>query len=191
MKKFLLSSGLVLTFIVYALLLRNHKSDDAVVTPPAGLVVASVEPSTAPSFQDSPLPDSPSPLPSPLPSPTLAAVIASPAIKPSPKPSPIPSPSPKSTGQYKNGTYTGSTADAYYGNIQVKAIISGGKITDVQFLQYPSDRRNSIAINTQAMPYLKSEAIQIQGSQVDIVSGATDSSLAFRQSLHSALQQAL
>ncbi|HEX3096025.1 MAG TPA: hypothetical protein VHQ20_02810, partial [Patescibacteria group bacterium] len=47
----------------------------------------------------------------------------------------IPTAPPVSAGKYKDGTYTGSVADAYYGNIQVKAIISGGKITDVIFLQ--------------------------------------------------------
>src|ERR1035437_6624828 len=68
----------------------------------------------------------------------------------------------------KDGQYTGSAADALYGNIQVMAVIQGGKITDVQFLQYPSDRSNSVRINQQAMPYLKQEAITAQSSQVDI-----------------------
>lgn len=93
-------------------------------------------------------------------------------------------------GMYKDGQYTGNVADAYYGNIQVKAIIANGKITDVQFLQYPSNRQTSIEINTQAMPYLQQEAIAAQSAQVDIVSGATDSSQAFRQSLASALVKA-
>lgn len=91
---------------------------------------------------------------------------------------------------YKDGTYTGSVADAFYGNIQVEAIIKNGKIVDVQFLQYPNDRENSIAINTQAMPYLKQEAIQAQGANVNIISGATDTSQAFIQSLTDALNQA-
>lgn len=91
---------------------------------------------------------------------------------------------------YKDGTYTGDAKDAFYGTIQVKATISGGKITDVQFLQYPNDRDTSIQINQQAMPYLKQEAIQAQSANVDIVSGATDSSRAFRESLQSALDQA-
>lgn len=97
----------------------------------------------------------------------------------------------QSSGQYKNGTYTGSVADAYYGNIQVQAVISGGRLSDVIFLQYPSDRNRSIAINTQAMPYLKSEAIQAQSANVDIISGASDSSSAFVQSLGDALAQAV
>ena len=94
------------------------------------------------------------------------------------------------TPPYKDGSYTGNSTDAFYGNIQVQAIISGGKITDVQFLQYPSDRSRSVAINTFAMPNLKQEAIQAQSANVDIVSGATDSSNAFIESLSSALSKA-
>jgi uncharacterized protein with FMN-binding domain len=95
-----------------------------------------------------------------------------------------------STSTYKDGQYTGTTADAYYGNIQVQATISGGKLTDVQFLQYPNDRQNSVEINSQAMPYLKQEAIQAQSAHVNTISGATDTSLAFVQSLSSALTSA-
>jgi len=101
-----------------------------------------------------------------------------------------PTPVVKKTGLYTDGTYTGNVADAYYGNIQVQAIIQNGKITDVQFLQYPSDRNTSIRINNVAMPILKSEAITAQNANVDIVSGATDSSQAFQQSLGGALAQA-
>jgi len=99
-------------------------------------------------------------------------------------------PPPTTTGVYKDGTYTGSVADAFYGNVQVSAIISGGKISDVQFLQYPNDRRQSIQINTQAMPLLKQEAIQAQSANVNGVSGASQTSGAFVQSLQSALSQA-
>jgi len=91
---------------------------------------------------------------------------------------------------YKDGTYTGSAANAFYGNIQVEATISGGKITAVQFLQYPQDNPHSISVNSQAMPYLQQEAIQAQSAQVNTVTGATDTSQAFIQSLSSALSQA-
>ena len=91
---------------------------------------------------------------------------------------------------YKDGSYTGTAADAIYGYIQVKATVQGGKLTDVEFLQYPNDRRNSVEINTQAMPMLKQQAITAQTAQVDGVSGATDTSQAFVQSLGNALQQA-
>lgn len=94
------------------------------------------------------------------------------------------------TSFYKDGTYTGDAADAYYGNIQVQATIQNGQITDIQFLQYPNDRGESIEINTQAIPILKQEAISSQKAQVDVVSGATDSSQAFVESLQSALNKA-
>lgn len=91
---------------------------------------------------------------------------------------------------YKDGSYTGSVADAQWGVVQVQAVIKGGKITDVQWLQYPNDRNRSIYINSYADPQLTSEAVQAQSANVDIVTGATDSSEAFMQSLSDALAQA-
>ncbi len=102
----------------------------------------------------------------------------------------VPNNSVHTNNSYKDGQYTGDVTDAFYGNVQVKAIIKNGKLTDVQFLDYPQDRRNSIEINSQAMPLLTQEAIQSQNSNVDIVSGATATSQAFIQSLQSALSQA-
>lgn len=109
-------------------------------------------------------------------SPTLTA-------PPSKNPTYIPS-------SYRDGEYLGDVTDAYYGNVQVKATIQSGQITDIQFLDYPRDRRTSIIINTRAMPLLISEAIQAQNADVDIISGATQTSAAFRISLRSALTQA-
>lgn len=96
----------------------------------------------------------------------------------------------RTTGLYADGSYTGNPADAYYGTVQVQAIIQNGKIANVKFLQYPSDRNTSRYINSQAMPMLTQEAIQAQSAQVDGVSGATATSGAFKQSLASALAQA-
>jgi len=93
-------------------------------------------------------------------------------------------------GSFKDGTYTGSIADAYYGSVQVEVTISGGKITGVKFLQYPDTHATSVAINQQAMPYLEQEAIHAQSAKVQLISGATFTSQAFIQSLNSALSQA-
>ena len=101
-------------------------------------------------------------------------------------------PKPATTASgYKDGSYTGIAADAFYGNIQVQAVISGGKITDVKFLQHPDQADTSISINQQADPWLAQEAIKAQSAHVDMISGATDTSQAFIQSLSSALQKAL
>ena len=131
---------------------------------------------------------------------TAPSVIGNPDFSPPQNISPLPTkniPGSGSTGgsnavsgKYKDGTYTGGVADAYYGNIQVQVTIANGKISDVTFLQYPNDNRTSHFINSQAMPLLKSEAIQAQSAQVDAVSGASQSSKAFRESLSSALTKA-
>ncbi len=101
-----------------------------------------------------------------------------------------PSATSTSNSLYKDGSYTGSVADAQWGYIQVKAIIQSGKITDVQFLQHPNERNRSVMINDYADPQLTSEAVQAQSANVDIVTGATDTSEAFIQSLSDALSQA-
>lgn len=138
---------------------------------------------------------SPSPTLSPsvslLPVDTSAGATPPPKPTSSPKPTPVITPVPtKKLGPYNDGQYVGSVADAYYGNVQVKAIIQNGQIADVQFLQYPNDRDTSRFINGQAMPMLTQEAIQTQNANVNIVSGATDTSGAFRESLAVALAKA-
>lgn len=92
--------------------------------------------------------------------------------------------------QYKNGTFTGHTENAYYGNVQVAAVVQNGRITAINFLQYPNDNPNSQYINQQAMPYLKQETLQAQNASVSVITGATFTSQAFIQSLSSALSQA-
>lgn len=102
----------------------------------------------------------------------------------------VPPASSTSGSLYKDGSYTGSVADAQWGNIQVKAVIQNGRITDVQFLQYPNERNRSVMINDYADPQLTNEAIQAQSVNVDVITGATDTSEAFMQSLSDALSQA-
>ena len=97
---------------------------------------------------------------------------------------------PVAASTYKDGTYTGSVDNAFYGNVQVSTTIGGGKITAVNFLQYPDENPNSIYVNTTAIPFLKQEAIKAQSSNVSVVTGATLTSKAFMQSLANALSQA-
>ena len=111
-------------------------------------------------------------------------------VPPTTIPTDIPAPTDRPAGQYADGTYTGPVVDAYYGNVQVQAVVQNGQIADVQFLDYPHDRRTSQRINSQATPYLTQEAIQAQNGNVNIISGATLTSQAFVESLSAALQSA-
>ena len=93
-------------------------------------------------------------------------------------------------GMLADGSYQGPLADAYYGDVQVQAIVQNGQLASVRVLKYPNDRNTSRYINSQALPILEQEAIQAQTGQVDAVSGATLTSEAFIQSLSGALQKA-
>ena len=102
------------------------------------------------------------------------------------------SPSKNSTNtNMKNGTFVGSVENAYYGDVQVKATVTNGKISAVSFLKSPDTHSTSVFINNQAMPLLEQEAIQSQTANVDIISGATYTSEAFIKSLDNALRQAV
>lgn len=101
-------------------------------------------------------------------------------------PGPSGAPNPAPGGQR---TVSGSAVDTPYGTVQVQAVLSGGKLTDVTFLQAPSGGRSS-RITRSAAPVLVSEALQAQNAQVDSVSGATYTSEAYTQSLQAALDAA-
>ncbi len=125
-----------------------------------------------------------------------ATTAATATAQPSPTPwptapvPPVPTPTTQALGPYIDGEYTGSTADAFYGWVQVDVLIQDSKLVDIQFLQYPDHRRTSVRINQRAAPILQREALQSQDAQVDLISGATLTSRAFRQSLQAALDAA-
>jgi uncharacterized protein with FMN-binding domain len=114
-------------------------------------------------------------------------------VKPTPAPvvpvTPVPPVATLPQGAFKDGTYTGTRTYNHHGYVQVEAVISGGKLLAVNFLEYPT-KDESNRINKRAAPILSKEAVSIQSSKVDTVSGATDTSGAFRKSLESALVQA-
>lgn len=206
MRKFIFSFALVATFIAYIFLSAprrtlyvNSVATSALATTPTNAQTAPAQTASAstapvPAKNVSALPDASTQKPAATtPSSQTSAQAAPPPTStptPTPAPTPAPAPAPTQNGRFKDGTYTGGVANAYYGNVQVQATVQNGQIADVRFLQYPSDRSTSLFINSQAMPYLKQEAIQAQSAQVNIVSGATETSLAFRTSLASALAQA-
>lgn len=175
MKKFFLS---LFVFVASAGYVAYQYLSGGSASAAAPTVATAVQPTQAPAATTPVATTQPS---SPAPTPT-------PAPKPAPTPAPKPAPAPK--GQYTDGTYTGGAADAYYGLVQIQVVIQNGKLAAVTFLQYPNDRSTSRYINSQAMPILKSEAIAAQSANVSGVSGASDTSAAFVQSLGDALSQA-
>jgi uncharacterized protein with FMN-binding domain len=64
------------------------------------------------------------------------------------------------------------------------------KVTDVRFPVYPDHSQRSAYISSQALPLLKQELLQLTGSSIQLVSGATDTSYAFVDAVSSALKRA-
>jgi uncharacterized protein with FMN-binding domain len=94
------------------------------------------------------------------------------------------------SSSYKDGTYTGNVADTPYGPVQIAAVISGGKITDINFLEMPTDEQRSRMITSESKPMLKQAAITAQSANIDFVSGATSTSYGYQESLQAALDKA-
>jgi uncharacterized protein with FMN-binding domain len=92
--------------------------------------------------------------------------------------------------KYKNGTFTGTTADTPYGTVQIAVVVSSGKISDVKFLQMPFEESRSQQITDMSKPQLKQTTLDAQSSQIDFVSGATSTSYGYQESLQKALDQA-
>lgn len=132
-------------------------------------------------LQGQPPPPTPSASPQPEASPSTGS---SPGATPTSNQSPSPTP----TGI--NGTFTGVDSPNRFGDVQVRVVISDGRITDVQALQMPFDRQQSAYISQVAGPMLRTEVLQAQSAQIDIISGATYTSDSYAQSVESALQQA-
>ena len=94
-----------------------------------------------------------------------------------------------STG-LQDGTYTGSTTVTSRGDVQVRITVSGGSITAVDALQYPQENPTAVSINGQAIPIYIKEALAAQSSEIQLVSGATETYSGFTGSLQSAILQA-
>jgi uncharacterized protein with FMN-binding domain len=103
--------------------------------------------------------------PSPFSTPTAVPVVAAPA------------------GPLRDGTYLG-TGSSRHGSIQVTLIIQDGQITSAEITQcgtrYPCSK----------VATLPGEVLARQTASVDVVSGATDSTTAYRGAVASALAQA-
>jgi uncharacterized protein with FMN-binding domain len=99
--------------------------------------------------------------------------------------------------------FTGSVASVdRWGSLQVTIVVRKTttvtgtkkkvtrKITAVSVPTYPNHTDRSVYINQTALPILKAEALRAQSANINLVSGATDTSDAFAQSLQAAILKA-
>lgn len=97
--------------------------------------------------------------------------------------SPTAAPASQSGPSLKDGTYTG-VGTSRRGDIQVSLTVQAGRVASVNITgattQYP----------TRFISNLPGEVVSRQSAQIDVVGGATYSSLAFRGAVQQALQHA-
>ena len=87
-----------------------------------------------------------------------------------------------------NGSFTGPSVFAKYGDIQVKITVVNGRITDVVAVKAPSGRNDRWT--NMAVPILKEQTLKAQSANIQGASGASYTSYGWYTSLQGALAQA-
>ena len=85
--------------------------------------------------------------------------------------------------------WVGAVVGTPYGDVQVMAVTTGQRVTDVRAVRLTDANQHSRDISAAAAPVLRQEALQAQSARIDTVSGATYTSEGYRQSLQAALDQ--
>ena len=87
----------------------------------------------------------------------------------------------------RSGQVDGEAIINHYGAVQARVIFEKGKIKDIQTLLMPIGE--STPISEMSIPVLRSDIIKMQSLQVELVSGATQTSASYIQSVQSAIDK--
>jgi uncharacterized protein with FMN-binding domain len=161
--------------------LRTQAADASIAAGAAPTLAAAAG---APMAAAAPAPPSATPIPQPL---IQRQVPVAPRLAPTPQLAAPPSTSASSAQSqttYKDGTYTGQ-GTSRRGDVWVSVQVQAGRIANV------SITRSTLQYPLRDIANLPSQVVQRQSAQVDIVSRATYSSMAFRGAVTQALASAL
>jgi uncharacterized protein with FMN-binding domain len=84
---------------------------------------------------------------------------------------------------------TSELIQSLYGDIQLRVTEKGTRLTNIQVVSEGATDPRAAEINSQAVPMLQQQAMSAQSVNIDGVSGATFTSIAYDQALQSALAQ--
>lgn len=87
-------------------------------------------------------------------------------------------------------TVTGNSIDTRWGPVQVRIVVTNGKLSSVTAVDYPQNNGRDQEINAAAIPALGQEALAAGNAKIDMISGATYTSTGYIDSLQSALDKA-
>jgi len=90
----------------------------------------------------------------------------------------------------EDGDYESDKVTFEWGDLRTRILVTGGKITTVQIMSYPDHRSQSLYLIQLADPILTSEVIKSQQSKVNVVSSATNTSIAFQDAIAGAIIKA-
>jgi uncharacterized protein with FMN-binding domain len=99
------------------------------------------------------------------------------------RPSATPAPPGSKTG-------TGPVVSTPFSVIQVRATLTGGRLTGVETIALSGDGPHTEALNARAEPILREEALRAGSADIDVVSGATSTSESWIESLRAAIRAA-
>ena len=85
---------------------------------------------------------------------------------------------------YTDGTYDGSAANGQHGDLTVKVTVADGKISEVKVTS------ETEGPGTDAAEQLPPEIVKAQSTDVDDVTGATETSTAIKTAVDAALKEA-
>jgi len=127
--------------------------------------------------------------------PPPTTTVTTPTTATKPNNSPTTSAAPTTTATSPNPSSNavksavGQTENYGYGQLSVKATVSGNKITSITLAQLQVAESYSQSIASQVIPQLKSEVLQAQSLRVNGFTGATYTTEAYLYSLQSALHK--
>lgn len=156
---------------------------------PSPIPTQTAEPTVEPTVEPSAEPSASAKTPAKKKAPTQKSRSAGTSANSTPTSQATPTSTPP-TKVTKDQTVTGATVETRWGPVQVQITIKDGKIVDAVGLQYPDGDRRSQWISEQAIPWLVEETLAEQIADVQIISGATYTSMGWRESLASAMQKA-
>ncbi len=87
-------------------------------------------------------------------------------------------------------TAEGRMFNTPYSRIQVLATVYRGRLIDVRTTQLGGNDTHTNALNARAEPILREEALRAGNAEIDVVTGATTTSLMWIEALQSAMERA-
>ncbi len=117
-----------------------------------------------------------------------ATPARTPALEPTPGPAHTTWPTFFTGSAFKDGEFSGRSDRMYYGYLTVDIVMHGGRIEGARIVEYPDRTPTSVRMSMEILPGLIEQAVAKQDWDVDIVSGATQTCVAFQRAMVYALR---